>query len=58
MKREYEKYEFCKAVGCLAQDLEGGCILSPSGCCYTAQEFHQWLQENGFKIVKEKSDGL
>jgi|GEM_PF-2274452 len=56
-QREYQKYEFCKAVDCasLLCDQNGvyHCIRSNKMCQHTAKEIHHWLKENGFKIVKE-----
>jgi len=53
--REYQKYEFCKAVKC-PDLMKGRCILGkdyPSFCVYSAKSFHKWLEENGFKIIKD-----
>ncbi len=52
MEREYEKYEYCKAIGCPAIEYGEKCCIS--GCIYTARQFHEWLKENNFKIVKEE----
>ena len=52
MEREYEKYEYCKAVNCPAIEYGEKCCIS--GCIYTARQFHEWLKENNFKIVKEE----
>lgn len=52
--REYRKYEFCENVGCPTIKNGGKCRIEPSMCWCTAKEFHHWLNENGFKIVKEK----
>ena len=59
MSREYGKYEFCKAVDCEYHypknrfEAENCSVPISSYCPLTAKEFHQWLKENGFKIVKE-----
>ena len=58
---EYEKYEFCKAVKCecfitesIKLHIEEACIFSyPRDCIYTAKEFHKWLKENDFRIIKK-----
>ncbi len=63
--RFYEKREFCKAMKCkrletLNEEFEsdrfGGVVLGKelckSDCMYSAWQFHDWLQENGFNIVK------
>ena len=51
---EHQKYEFCMAIKC--QDLvKDKCVLGDdyhSFCCATAKEFHHWLKENGYKILK------
>ena len=52
--REYEDYEFCYDVRC-AWVKKNKCSLSP-GCRHTAREFHKWLTDNGFKIVKADSE--
>ncbi len=62
----YQKREFCKAVGCPIQELLDDYPKIPTpqiraiqktvcqnGCLHTAWEFHDWLQRQGFKIVKE-----
>ena len=46
---EYEKYEFCKSVNC--SGLYNKCCVH--GCYHTAKRFHNWLQENNFKIIKD-----
>lgn len=51
MSREYKKYEYCKAIGCSGIEYSDKCCTS--GCFYTAKDFHKWLKENNFKIVKE-----
>lgn len=50
-KQDYEKYEFCKAINCPLIEYFGKCCIA--GCLYTAKDFHQWLQDSGYKIVKE-----
>ena len=51
MEREYEKYEYCKDIDCPCIEYTKECCIS--GCDYTAKDFHEWLKENNFKIVKE-----
>ena len=46
---EYENYEFCKDVNC--SGLYNKCCVY--GCYHTAKGFHNWLQENNFKIIKD-----
>lgn len=45
----YKKYEFCKSVNC--SGLYNKCCVH--GCYHTAKRFHNWLQENNFKIIKD-----
>lgn len=48
----YGKYEFCKSVGCTLL-LNGKCNVEyDSHCIYRAKEFHNWMKDNEFKIVK------
>lgn len=53
--RDYQKYEFCYDSGCL--NFNGvKCDICDRGsnfCTRTAKEFHEWLEDNEFKIVKE-----
>ena len=48
---EYKKYEYCKAIGCPCIEYTEQCCIS--GCAYTAKDFHKWIKENNFKVVKE-----
>ena len=53
--REYRKYEFCDAERCrfLSSD-RNSCLVSQEGNCpFTAKEFHHWLKDSGFEIVKK-----
>ena len=53
----YKKYEFCKSVNCSGlyyencSGLYNKCCVH--GCYHTAKRFHNWLQENNFKIIKD-----
>lgn len=47
---EYQEYEFCKAKKCWKY-FENKCL--DIGCQYTAKEYHKWLKENSFKIIKK-----
>lgn len=58
--RGYEKHEFCKSVGCTYLDTNSNgkitfCKKQGKGwtCSKTAKEFHCWMIENGFVIVKD-----
>ena len=46
---EYKKREFCKAMKCAGLEFT---FLCPQNCKYSAWEFHDWLQKNNFKIIK------
>ena len=48
---EYEKYEFCRSMKCPYLTPSTTCCID--GCFYTAKRFHNWLQENNFKIIKD-----
>ena len=52
--KEYKKYEFCKSVGCIEltkkEPIKCGAVYK---CVYTAREFHRWLKNNGYKILKD-----
>ena len=52
--REYEKYEFCSNIRCgFFHHIEIKC-LNKHRCIFSAKDFHHWLKDNGFKIVKDK----
>jgi len=46
---KYQKYEFCSDIECLSFEL-GAC--QNAECSHTAKEFHHWLSENGFEILR------
>ena len=48
-ENEYQNYDFCKDVNC-RDWLKGCCTITD--CNYSAKEFHMWLNNNGYKIVK------
>jgi hypothetical protein len=63
---EYKRREFCKDVKCLVQlELNQHKEGSPayektrqkcgSGCLYTTWQFHHWLIEKGYLILKPKA---
>jgi len=60
MNREYQKHEFCKAIGCFAlkNDRCRGIpsFLSQDGCHYSAKTFHKWLIDNGFLLIKNEEE--
>ena len=53
----YQKYAFCKAVNCPVIKDQPTCIVGSIMCIRTAKEFHCWLMDNGYKIIKETNDG-
>ena len=50
---EYEKYEFCKDIKCPEMEGKTYCDNDPRYCLFSAKRFHNWLQENNFKIIKD-----
>ena len=61
--RDYRRREFCRAVDCPVQRLldrqEEGSegyeevrAICKGHCIHTTYEFHHWLIENGFEVVK------
>lgn len=59
MKEEYKKLEFCIDVSCQhywpeSTHCQEHCgVNNKSNCNFTAKEFHHWLKDNGYKIVKD-----
>lgn len=58
--RNYNKYEFCKDVKCIfliPSSSNGQVICQRSDrklkCVKTAKDFHTWLNENNFFILKQ-----
>jgi len=53
--QSYQKYEFCEAMKCSYLDAGPiGCHISDGNCVYAAKEFHSYLTENGFEIVRRE----
>ncbi len=50
--REYENYEFCKNINCPEVEGKAYCDNDPRYCLFSDKRFHNWLQENNFKIIK------
>ena len=52
-QQEYQKHEFCRGVKC-PDFLNGKCWAKNDdvSCIMTAKEFHHWLKENGYRIVR------
>lgn len=53
---EYQKYEFCKAKNCKYLNAVREKCRNLISCYYTAKEFHTWLEEHNFKIVKQENN--
>jgi hypothetical protein len=54
-QQEYQKYEFCRDMECDNLYNQASCVVDdPAGCPLTAKEFHCWLKENGYRIVKDR----
>jgi hypothetical protein len=54
--QEYQDYEFCKDVKCRDWLKSANCCCPITDCNYSAKEFHIWLNNNGYKIVKCEQD--
>jgi len=63
--REYRRREYCNAVQCPVQmmlnkhkedseEYENIRNICKTNCIHTTYEFHHWLIENGFEIIKKK----
>jgi len=63
--RDYRRREYCRAVECPVQKLLDKCkqgseeyeevrALCKHECIHTTYEFHHWLIENGFEVVKKE----
>jgi hypothetical protein len=66
---EYQRREFCKALPCPVQVLlddapaestEYALIrgICQSSCIHSTYEFHHWLIENGYLVVRPASPSL
>jgi len=64
---EYQRREFCKALPCpiqvlLDSEIEGSeeyeqiRMICKSSCIHTTYEFHHWLIQKGYLILRPKSD--
>lgn len=61
--RHYNQFEYCKACGCNrlvgknTQEERIQCKISTNDRCpKSAKQFHAWLKNNGFLIVKKVED--
>lgn len=63
---DYQRREFCKSVHCpiqnlLEQQVPGTPVhdqvreVCMGDCIHTTYEFHHWLMENGFLVVKPET---
>jgi len=56
-QQEYQKYDFCCSIdngkNCLDWVDGDCCFVLNQDCTRTAKEFHHWLKENGYRIVKD-----
>ena len=50
--KKYGKYEFCKNMECKELKNDNICYKNPKDCIHTAKQFHEWLKENDFEIIK------
>lgn len=56
-ERPYRKNEFCMAVCCSWLDsITKSCLDKENNCAWTAKEFHKWLKENNYRIVKNEKN--
>jgi hypothetical protein len=58
-QQEYQKHEFCRDTECpdllnVGTERET-CLIGDNYpvCCRTAKHFHDWLKENGYRIVRD-----
>ena len=64
--RKYSKYEFCKSVNCnqlipesKTYGINECCMFkNDHDCIFTAKEFHRWLKDNGFEIMKKEDKAI
>lgn len=56
MTEKYKNYEFCKAINCIhyypTNRFEKENCSCVNDCIYTAKDFHNWLIDNNFEIIK------
>lgn len=53
MQTEYQKYEYCRDIGCPMYSPHSGRCTMDTECIESARDFHGWLENHGYKIVKE-----
>ena len=58
--KEYQDHEFCNDILCDAISSHNQCICKEiywKDCIHTAKEFHKWLKDMGYKIIKDAPTG-
>ena len=64
---EYQRREFCKDIGCPIQhqlekhrpgtdEYEEVRRICKTDCIHTTYEFHHWLTDHGYEIVRPEED--
>jgi endonuclease III len=62
---DYQRREFCKAIQCVIQRQLDRCTpgsreyeeirgICQTECIHTTYEFHHWLIEHGYEVVRPK----
>ena len=62
---EYQRREYCKDIGCVVQQQLDACEqgsdqydrvrnICQTACIHTTYEFHHWLIEKGYEIVRRE----
>ena len=54
---EYQNGEFCEAIGCPNNVLRKMGVLENCKLYCNAFKMHVWLDDNGYKIIKEIEHG-
>jgi len=53
--QEYGKHEFCREIWCEhLYNLKTCAVGQDMHCSFTAKEFHRWLLDNGYRVVKDR----
>jgi len=64
---DYQRREFCKKINCPIQrqldkaaagstDYDDIRTICQTRCIHTTYEFHHWLIEQGYEVVRKKSE--
>jgi hypothetical protein len=51
-QQELNLTEFCRDMDCEYLYKQKSCVVYKIYCTHTAKEFHHWLRDNGYRIVK------